>query len=252
MELSMFASYDRMHLMEPDMKPDEAGYVDPVDADRPSDRLIVTTERRLRRMALVAADTGARFEREGVEHEPLAWMLAPRELFLGARPIDACQNRDEFLQATLLHRLSLGLDARPEEVNQLLEVDEIDEKAAMTDEEFWSGAAPPDASRHLLEWKLIFFSCMLEGRLGTGSRRIQAFCGLHAEDEQAARGLLRARYGSELAASASIMEGFDPDAPIVTALLSDAIKRMLSATRHEDACGQERDFHFVVEQQFSE
>jgi hypothetical protein len=92
---------------------------DPLEADDRADVPVLTTERRLRRLAIVAADTGARFERERIVHDPVAWLLAPRLLFDGRRAIDACQDRTGFLRATLLNGLSLGLDANPDEVDDL-------------------------------------------------------------------------------------------------------------------------------------
>lgn len=58
--------------------------IDPLDHDDADDEVVVTTMRGLIRLALVAADTAARFEREAVGHDPVAWMIAPRALFGGA------------------------------------------------------------------------------------------------------------------------------------------------------------------------
>jgi hypothetical protein len=95
--------------------------VDPLDFDSADDEVVVTTKRALIRLALVAADTASRFEREGIGHDPVAWMLAPRALFEGRAAVDACLAREECLRAVLLHGLSIGLDADPSELDALLD-----------------------------------------------------------------------------------------------------------------------------------
>jgi len=100
--------------------------IDPLDLDRADDEVVVTTKRGLVRLALVAADTASRFEREGIAHDPVAWMLAPRVLFEGRAAIDACLGRHECLRAVLLHGLSIGLDAELDDLDHLL--DEEDEE----------------------------------------------------------------------------------------------------------------------------
>lgn len=99
---------------------------DPMANDRADDVLVVTSRRALCRVAYVAAETASRFEREKIKHDPVAWMLAPRRLFGGKAALDACLERDAFLRAALLHGLSLGLDADPEQLDDL--IDEEDEQ----------------------------------------------------------------------------------------------------------------------------
>ena len=113
-------------------------YEDPLDADEANDAVVTATRRGLTRLALVAAETGARFQREEVAHDPMAWMLAPRRLFDGAPALEACLSRDACLRAVLLHGLSLGLDAEPAEVDALL----CD--APGDSGNFWDGAEPDD------------------------------------------------------------------------------------------------------------
>ena len=64
--------------------PWQSSYEDPADPDLPTDVPVVTTRRGLCRMAMVAADTATRFQRHGVDVDPVAWMLSPRKLFGGA------------------------------------------------------------------------------------------------------------------------------------------------------------------------
>lgn len=154
---------------------------DPLEADDRGDAPVLTTERRLRRLAIVAADTGARFARERIDHDPVAWLLAPRALFGGRRPLDACQDRTGFLRAAILHGLSLGLDADPREVDALVDDD--------------VGASSPvvQGPCHPFPLELRFFACSIE--------ELDCLAGggvlwlMTAADEDAARARLRARYG---------------------------------------------------------
>ena len=95
-------------------------YEDPLDADEPSDVGVTTSRRGLTRLAVVAAEAGARFQREGVGHDAVAWLLAPRRLFNGSAALEACLERDACKRAVLLHGLSLGLDAEPGQIDALL------------------------------------------------------------------------------------------------------------------------------------
>jgi hypothetical protein len=156
--------------------------LDPLEADDRGDAPVLTTERRLRRLAIVAADTGARFARERIGHDPVAWLLAPRALFDGRRPLEACQGRTGFLRAALLNGLSLGLDADPAEVDALTGEGEGDAPR--------SGAGAPAGSR-LPEPR--FFSCSIDSLDCLDGGAVVWL--MPAADEQAARARLRQRYG---------------------------------------------------------
>jgi hypothetical protein len=93
---------------------------DPLDPDSCRDLPFVVTRRRLVRLALVAAETGARFQREGLDYDPVAWMLAPRELFEGRDGIEGSLGLSGCLRAILLHGLGMGLDADPALIDDLL------------------------------------------------------------------------------------------------------------------------------------
>jgi len=72
------------------------------------------------RIACVAAETGARMQREGLYVDPVGWMVAPLELFEGRAPIEACMEREACSKAILLHGLGLGLDGDPSFIDRLL------------------------------------------------------------------------------------------------------------------------------------
>lgn len=97
---------------------------DPLDADEPEDASMTTSSRRMLRLAIAAADAGARFAREGLEQDPVAWMLTPRAVFDGRTAIDACQELTSFRRSIALHALGLGLDADPRAIDELLVDDE--------------------------------------------------------------------------------------------------------------------------------
>lgn len=155
---------------------------DPLEADDRGDAPVLTTERRLCRLAIVAADTGARFTRERIDHDPVAWLLAPRVLFDGRRPLEACQGRTGFLRAALLNGLSLGLDADPDEIDGLASDGEPDPAHPSVGQNGGTLSAPR------------FFTCSLEGLdcLSGGA----VIWLMPASDEQAARRRLRERYGA--------------------------------------------------------
>lgn len=72
------------------------------------------------RIACVAAETGARMQRDGLAEDPVGWMVSPLELFEGLAPIEACMERNACSKAILLHGLGLGLDADPAVIDRLL------------------------------------------------------------------------------------------------------------------------------------
>lgn len=98
-------------------------YADPLDFDQPSDLPVSMTNRQLSRLLFIAADTAARFEREHCPVDPVAWLFSPRELFNCCTAVAACQNRSHFIRAIILHGLSIGLDADPDELDELLTED---------------------------------------------------------------------------------------------------------------------------------
>lgn len=110
-------------------------YEDPLEPDKVGDAAVNTTRRALTRLALVAVETGIRFQREGIGHDPMAWMLAPRQLFEGEVPLEACLKREHCLRAILLHGLSVGLDATPKQIDALL----ADDRGSTGDDGWFDG-----------------------------------------------------------------------------------------------------------------
>lgn len=106
----------------------DVGFADPLDVDEPSDQAITLTERQLARVVFIAAETGGRFEREARASDPVAWLFAPRVLFDGLAPVSACQDRENFIRAIILHGLSIGVDAEPSDIDALLVDEDLEVK----------------------------------------------------------------------------------------------------------------------------
>jgi hypothetical protein len=213
----------------------------PLDEDDDRDIVIKTTERRLIRLTMTACDVGARFAREQIDVDPAAWMLAPRRLFDGERPIDACQNLMPFIQSVLLHGLSLGLDAEPEELAAVAERD----VHGMSDQR-----PPKGHPRRRKASKVCLYSCVVEGSEGFG-RWVQAFCAIIAPNEGTVRDLLRRRFGHELAQEASVRRGFDGTEPLASILLSKAVYQMLIEVSSDTARRSGVTTDVFVEQRFT-
>ncbi|MBB3348399.1 hypothetical protein [Sphingomonas sp. BK069] len=119
----MYADVNAPQALRLDTQPTAYDMPDPLDPDSPQDAPFTVTRRRLIRLALVAAETGARFQRESLEHDPMAWLLAPRLIFDGVDGVEGALDLQGCLRAILLHGLSLGLDADPEVFDELLSDD---------------------------------------------------------------------------------------------------------------------------------
>ncbi|WP_174286077.1 hypothetical protein [Sphingomonas bacterium] len=226
-------------------------YMDPLDEDEPSDDVVVTTRRAISRVALVASEAAGRFQREGVAHDPMTWMLAPRVLFSGATALDACLERGACLRGILLHGLSIGLDAEPAAIDALASDDDEDEDIDFTGVEFERGYG------HGGEGELSPFDRdQGEPRLFTatviandGFEIVQAFHASLASDESEIAGRLYMRMGAAMA-DAVIVEGFDPTAPLVGALVSKAICHTLALIASDPASPLAAGIDLNIEQRF--
>jgi hypothetical protein len=225
------------------------GYPDPLDEDSAADEPILTTKRGLIRLVLVAAETGARFHREGIGYDPVAWMLTPRNLFGGRAAINACLERDECMRAILLHGLSIGMDADPEELDRLAEEDS--EGEGFFDAEFddddddLDGVVPSQGQGGELR---LWTSLIVDETAGGMTQAFDAvIAGSRAEVEMR----LRARHGPKLAGAMEIVEGFDAGVPLVEALVSPAVADMLSLVAGDPGSPLARGLSVSVEQRFA-
>jgi hypothetical protein len=229
------------------LSPTDWTHEDPLDADAPTDDVVVTTKRGLCRLATLAAEVGGRFQREGSPHDPVAWLLAPRVLFDGSNALDACLDRDAFLRATLLHSLSMGLDADPQELDELLEDDEgPDDREENEMSERKDDLPEPFAG--LLAGPFLF-SATIEHV--DEESQFHAFHASIAADAKTVVERLVARYGSEMVSKAEIVIGFDRHQTIASELVSASTARLLSMIEKDPesdfACGLDVN----IEQRFS-
>lgn len=246
--------------------PITAAFPDPLDHDLPSDDVVVTTRRGMVRMALVATEVASRFQREGVQHDAMAWMLSPRALFDGAAAIDACTDRDACLRGTLLHGLSLGLDAEPGEIDALVDDDgdadgdAIDPRGdgggdldthRMVAEVHRTGGGPRHDNVLPLRPKAepaprLFTATVVAD---DGFETVHAFHASFAMDEAEIAGRLYMRMGAA-AADAAIVRGFDHTSPIVEALVSQAICDTLMMIDAEPSSPLAAGLDLNIEQRF--
>lgn len=217
-------------------------YEDPLEADKAGDAAVSTTRRALIRLALVAAETGVRFQREGIGHDPMAWMLAPRQLFKGEAPLEACLKRENCLRAILMHGLSFGLDASPSQIDALLADDH-----GPTGENDWIDG-PRGTS----------FGAIRRGRrnrlysativVARGGEVLHAFHASFAPSAAVIRERIRARLGSAAAEQAIIRIGFDPECPSCAEMVPPAIMHTLSGAAQRSQASSLNGIDITVEQ----
>lgn len=215
----------------------------PDDAQRPA----------LVRLAIVATTVGARFEREGLACDPMAWMLSPRAMFDGESALTACLKERAFERALVLHAqgADLGLDADPELLDGLLsddgDADVFDDEdllddIAVSELDAEAAAGPrhdppfPQKSSEARAWRR-----RAAQRTHTGDRlfstgfsqyaaggRMLVFVAAVVDSERTFRNRLFERYGAIAALGAKVREGFDLYDTIGLRLVSDHIANELA------------------------
>lgn len=200
---------------------------DPLDEDRDGDQTLTTSIRGLTRLALVAAETASRFQREGVDHDAMAWLLAPRLLFGGKAAVEACLERGHCINAILLHGLSIGLDATPAQFSALFDEGPIDDDPGKP----WSGSrddrSPP--GRRSGRRMRLYSATIVQAR---GGELLHAFHASVAPTASVVRERIRARFGSTAADEAHVRIGFDPNCPSTLGLIPPAVMdTLLAASR---------------------
>jgi hypothetical protein len=220
-------------------------FEDPLDADQAADAEVRTTRRGLTRVALIAAETGARFQREGADTDPMAWMLAPRRLFGGTAAIEACLDRDHFMRGLILHGLSLGLDLDPADIDELM----ADGAGRPADVE-GSGVNGPGVNgrpARLGPADLRLFTATVV--VNDGRSSVQAFHASLATDPEEVAGRIARRLGMA-SIDVRIMAGFDPTDPLVAALVSDVLCDTLALIAAEPGSPLAAGLDLTIEQRF--
>lgn len=103
--------------------------MDPL-SEKTTGPMLVLSAVEVLRITLVALETGARFQRDGIGLDPLAWMVTPRRMFDGRPPIEACVDVDACMMAVLVHGLGLGLDPRAGDLEMLMADEEAEHAGA--------------------------------------------------------------------------------------------------------------------------
>jgi len=116
--------------------------LNPFAEDDPADFPILTSERRLLRLVICAADVAARFAREKLANEAAAWMLSPAPMFDFDRPLEACQELDGFRRATLFNGLQVDPCASRGDLDTLV-----------LDDALTCSCAPEPCSVSTSEWR---------------------------------------------------------------------------------------------------
>lgn len=215
--------------------------VDPLEDDRPDDEIVTTTRRALNRLALVATETAGRFQRDGIDYDPMTWMLSPRRLFGGRPAVDACLERENCLRGVLTHGLGLGLDSDPEVVDELL----AEEDDGEFDDE-WGEPERMPAKGNGLQRKFdvpkLITAMICYSRNGV---KISAFHASVSADASEVVEHLERRYGRDVLPSVRMREGYNPADPTVVALVTKPIAERILKVAAEPTHSAHR--HFVVE-----
>jgi hypothetical protein len=213
---------------------------DPLDLDLPEDEEVITTRRALCRVATVAAEAGARFQREASPVDPMAWMLSPRQMFDGRSALEACVDRDHFVRAVVLHGLSLGVDADPSVFDWLAEGAEGGEVPRLSRPRRSRGGRKKTTAGPSLYCATIAF----EG----GGVILQAFHASVARHPAEIVHRLRLRFGEDLVELTDVRQGFDPGSPLAIALVPGAIADLLRKVEQHSDSPQYAAFSYDTEQ----
>lgn len=221
-------------------------FPDPLDEDGAADEIVVTTRRAIGRVALVATETASRFQREAVEHDPMAWMFAPRQVFGGAAAIDACLNRGDCMRGILLHGLGLGLDADRRVMDELLASDDDDfeehEFRYLHGERSSAGRKPIRGRPARTARVRMYTATIIDTR---DNRMTQVFHASLARDAAEVRTRLAGRFGPDVADLADIRLGIHIASPPVVALVPEPVIELIR--RMERDCGKPHARSFAVD-----
>lgn len=241
---------------EPSPLPADKGYdetrivplIDPLDEDRPDDQVVITTRRAICRVALVASETGGRFQREAVRYDPMSWMLSPRALFDGGTAVDACLDRDACMRGILVHGLGLGLDVDRSLVDALMaEDDDFNDRES----EYLYGQHPHGTGelgrdRAGRATKLRLYTATIADT--RDNMMFQAFHASVARSAGEVRKRLSRRLGAELAEVADIRLGLHEGSPLVVALVPTPVVEVIRQMQRDCAAPGAKTFAVDIQQ----
>jgi hypothetical protein len=228
----------------------EKWMLDPLDPDSHNDKVVMTTDRRLVRLAIAASEAGARFEREGLDHDPAAWLLAPRQVFDGRAAVDACQDLEGFNRNIVLHGLHLDLDAEASHIDELLgdEDEPMDQKVTASvaiaipsslDGRIQATESSPDRC---------LWTCWLD--LEQDGERIFTFWAVVSPRPEEIVERVVGRFGRGAAALATFRKGFDHSTPLGVSMISDAMADTLALAASDPTSPLADGLDILVEQRF--
>jgi len=199
------------------------------------------------RLMHVAAETGARFVREGIDLDPLDWLLTGRELFDQRNAVEACGGSEGFRRAIVLHGLSLGLDTSPGHLARIPAREFLSDAAAI---HLKSGRPSKDQDPDPWEaGPLALYTCSISADLHDG--QIQVFGAMIARDPLEVRRRLKRRYGPLLEDQALVRLGFDWSEPLACAMVSGAMANVLGLAAESPRSALADGLDFYVEQRFA-
>lgn len=219
--------------------------LDPLAPDDAADDVVEVSRRKLTRLALVACATASRFALDGSSVDPMAWMFAPRRLFGGRRPVEACLERKECMQAVILHADGQHLDADPVAVDEgqperpARAVCDVENDLVPAPRLAWSNEDFHAVPR-------LYTACV---HAHGETELLQAFVARIAISASDLQRELTARYGD--AAARTVRAGFDPGAPLAMALVSPAMADMLLQIDEDPASALAAGLDVLVEQRFA-
>lgn len=226
-----------------------AMFPDPLSEDDVTDEIVITTRRAIGRVALVATETASRFQREAVEHDPMAWMFAPRAMFDGAAAVDACLDRDACMRGVLLHGLGLGMDAEREAMDALLASDEDEEferhEFRYLHGERLSGSGKPLRGRSTRATRVRLYTATIVDTRDNLMR--QVFHASLARDATEVRTRLAGRFGPDVADLADIRLGIHIASPPVVALVPEPVLELIRRMERDCAKPHARSFAVDIE-----
>jgi hypothetical protein len=220
-------------------------FPDPLDEDSADDEIVVTTRRAIGRVALIATETAARFQREAVEHDPMSWMFAPRAVFDGGAAVDACLDRDAAMRGILLHGLGLGLDVERAAIDTLLASDDETEEHEfryLYGERFGSRGEVSRRESARAKRVRMYTATIVDTR---DNRMTQVFHASLARDATEVRTRLAGRFGPDVAELADIRLGVHIASPPVVALVPQPVLDLIR--RMERDCGKTHAKTFAVD-----
>ena len=241
---------------------------DPFNEDPSTEEIDATTRRRLMRLLLLAAATGARFEREGNRDAALPWLLSPQNVFDGETALEAAGDLRPFVRAMLLHTpgAPLALEAGADELDEMVDWNDVTVLSAgmglrgaadlLGGERHPPGDRPDRRTDHIYRrivanWlgRHRLFSCSLI-RVDRGSR-IKVFVAGLARDERDFRSRLFERFGAIAALSGDVRTGFDQYDPIAVSLVSEEVADWLAMIAAMPEAVGDGGLDLVIEQRLS-